>query len=147
MRARPNHLSALFPATLMLLTLASACGSKKPTDWKNRAIAWKFGPTSGGATFEHLTGTGTKGAGPIAEGWKILLSDGNKLEIKPAQLAKDHKLLGKVKMNVGLFNKAHKKIETFRTDVLTAENSTFSFAIKEDAAKQIWDAVIWFVKA
>ena len=147
MRPRQNHHLSRYALLMLLLAAASACGSKTPYDWKNREIAWVYGPTSGGATSEHLKGTGSRGPGPIAVGWKCRLSDGNKLTVKPYQLSKSHALFGKAKMIIGLFNKGGEKIDTVRTDTITAKNATFSLEIKEDVAKPLWDVVIWFAKA
>lgn len=127
--------------------IVPACSNKAPYDWKNREIAWTYGPTKGGATLEHLKGTGTKGPGPIAVGWKCRLSDGSKLEVKPYQLSKEHALFGKTKMTIGLFDKSGKKLESFRSEVITADNATSSFELQEAVAKSLWDVVIWYVKA
>lgn len=129
----------------MLLSALPSCGSKKEYDWKNRDIAWTFGPTSGGAISEHLRGTGKNGS-PLAVGWKCRLSDGKDLTIEPYQLSKTHALLGKTTMVIGLFNKKGEKLDSVRTEAITADKATFSFEIKEDVAKRIWDAVIWFAK-
>ena len=144
MRARLIRHPLYFAALAFLLAALPCCGSKKEYDWKNRDLAWAYAPTKGGAILEHLSGTGTKGS-PIAHGWKCLLIDGD-LTIKPYKLSKTHTLFGKTKMVIGLFNKSEKKIGTVRTGTITKDKATFSFEIKEDVAKQVWDVIIWFVK-
>jgi hypothetical protein len=144
MRARLIRHPLYFAALAFLLVVLPCCGSKKEYDWKNRDLAWAYAPTKGGAILEHLRGTGTKGS-PIAHGWKCLLIDGD-LTIKPYELSKTHALFGKTKMVIDLFNKSEKKIGTVRTGTITKDKATFSFEIKEDVAKQVWDVIIWFVK-
>lgn len=128
----------------LLLTLPS-CEEAKKYDWKNREITWTYGPTSGAATSAHLNGTGKKGS-PLAAGWKLHLSDGNKLTVKPYKLAKSHSLFGNCKMIISLFNKGSEQLHTVTSDAITAENATFSFELTEAQAKPIWDSVIWFRK-
>jgi len=140
---RPTSLATLAMASL-LLTLPS-CEEAKKYDWKNREISWTYGPTRGAATSVHLNGTGTKGS-PIAAGWKVLLSDGKTLTVKPYKLAKSHALFGKCKMIISLFNKGSEQIHTMQTEAITADNATFTFELTEEQAKPAWDSVIWFRK-
>ncbi|MGK0204863.1 MAG: hypothetical protein ACI89X_003327 [Planctomycetota bacterium] len=145
MRVRPSHLLHYAALTLLLATVPS-CGSPKKFDWKNRDIHWTYGPKHGGATFEHLTATGTQGPGKIAEGWKCYLTDGKTLTVKSYKLAKSHSLIGKTKLVISMFNKSEIKLHTIFTDTLTADNSTFTFELDEEFAKPLWDLVIWYKK-
>lgn len=129
----------------MLLALPS-CEEAKKVDWKNREIAWKYGPTTGAASSIHLTGTGKKGKGPIAKGWKMHLKDGKELTIKPYKLSDEHALFGKSKLIIGLFNKAGDEIHKVRSEAITKDTASFSFDLTKAQAKPIWDAIIWFAK-
>lgn len=133
-------------AALTTLVASSSCSKPKPYDWKNRDISWAYGPTQGAARSEHLEGTGTKGPGKITEGWKCHLVDGNKLTIKPYNLAKSHALFGKTKLIVGLFDKSGAQLQTLTTGTLTKENASFEFDVEEKVAKPLWDLVIWYGK-
>lgn len=141
------HHPLRYAGLAFLLSAVPACGSETPYDSKNREIAWTYGPTTGGATRVHLTATGTKGPGAIAKGWKCRLVDGKRVTVNPFELAQSHELFGKVAINLGLFDKNGKQIETIRTEAITAQNATFSLEITEAVSKQLCDAVIWFVKA
>ncbi|MEZ6036572.1 MAG: hypothetical protein R3F29_03770 [Planctomycetota bacterium] len=135
-------------ASLALVLIATAaCGGEpaKSTDWKNRELAWKYGPTTGAGSPTHLGATGTQGA-PIAKGWKMHLVDGTKVTVKPFELSKQHGLFGKCVMAVELFDKQSQKIETLVSTPITADGATFSFDVTEDIAKKTWDAIVWFRK-
>ncbi len=147
MRSRPVHYRHGYAALALLLALVPSCGSETKYDWKNREIPWTYGPTTGTARPEHLTGTGTKGGSAIAKGWKCRLSDGKRLTVKPYQLAQSHTLFGKAVMIVGLFDKNGEQLDSIRSDAIAAENATFSFELTEAMAKTLHDLVIWFGKA
>jgi hypothetical protein len=144
MRARSQVTSALGVA--FVLASIAACGSKVAPDPKNREVPWTYGPTTGGATAEHVQGAGKKGGPPIAVGWQCRLVDGRQLVVKPYQLASSHPLFGKVTMSFGLFDKGGKPLETVRSNgPVTAQNATFTFEISEAVAGKLWDIVIWYV--
>jgi hypothetical protein len=135
------------PAALAsLLAMTAACGSRIATDPKNREIPWTYGPTTGGATPEHVQGTGTKGGTPIAKGWKCRLHEGKRLTVAPYQLAPAHPLFGKVVMSLGLFDKMGKQLETVRSGVVAAQTASFTFELTEEVATRLWDLVIWYVE-
>ena len=133
-------------AALAAMLLMQCCGTEQKYDWKNRDIAWTYGPQNGGATSEHLAGSGKKGPGAIAVGWKCRLSEGKTLTVKPYQLSASHALFGKVIMIIGLFDKTGKQLETVRSEVITAEQATSSLELTEELAKSLYDVVIWFRK-
>ncbi|MFT4841752.1 MAG: hypothetical protein ACI8UD_002461 [Planctomycetota bacterium] len=145
MRVRPIHLLHFAALTLLLATVPS-CGSPKEYDWRNRELAWKYGPTNGAARSEHLSATGTKGPGKITEGWKCNLTNGTTLTVRSYNLARSHRLLGKTKLIIGMFEKSGARLKTVTTDTLTSDNSSFTFELTEDITKPIWDLVIWFGK-
>ena len=146
MRVCPTKcLRSSFALACLLFALPS-CGSKQATDWRNRDVAWKFGPTTGAARSEHLTATGNKGSKPLAQGWNCRLVDGKTLTVKPYKLANNHSLFGKTIMRIGLFNKASERLGTVSSDVITADNASFSFEIPAEHAKPLWDLIIWFRK-
>jgi len=133
------------PATIAtLLTVAGACGSNTPADPRNREIPWTYGPTTGGATPEHVRGTGTKGGPPVAAGWQCRLHDGARLTVVPFQLAEHHPLFGKVALTVGLFDKDGKQITSFRSAAITAQNATAAFDLTGDVATRLLDVVLWY---
>ncbi len=133
---------------LALSWLACACSADAaPSDWRNRELAWKYGPTTGTASLVHLEATGTKGSGPIAKGWKLHLVDGTRMTLSPYQLADQHALFGTVRIAVGLFDKQSQPIETVVSDVITADGGPYSFEIDEATAKRAWDAILWFRRA
>jgi hypothetical protein len=139
------HVRPTLPATVVLLSAAvAACGSRVASDPRNREISWTYGPTTGGATAEHVQGTGTKGGSPIAKGWQCRLQDGKRLTVHPYELAPSHPLFGKVVMVFGLFDKTGKPLETVCSDAVTAQNATFTFELTEDVATRLWDLVIWY---
>lgn len=147
MQARQIHRPLGSAALAFLLAVMPSCGSEQKYDWKNREIPWTYGPVKGGATSEHLRGTGTQGSGAIAVGWKCRLSDGVRLTVTSYDLAQSHSLFGKVLMSVGLYDNKGKQLEMVRTEAITAENATFSFEITEAVAKPLYDVVIWFRKS
>jgi len=135
----------ILPATIAsLLAVVGACGAKAPADPKNREIPWTYGPTTGGATAEHVRGTGTKGGPPVAAGWQFRLQDGTRLTVVPFRLAETHPLFGKVALSVGLFDIAGKQLGSFRSEAITAQNATASFDLTEDVATKLNDVVIWY---
>ena len=132
-------------ASSALLLFAAACGSRVAADPNQREIAWTYGPTNGGATAEHVQGTGRKGGPAIAKGWQCRLLDGKRLSIQPYQLAASHPLFGKVMMSIDLFDKTGKKIGSVRSAMLTAGNASSTFEIAPDVAARLWDVVIYYV--
>lgn len=135
----------LRPAALTFLLLAAAaCGSRIATDPKNREVAWTYGPTTGGATSEHVQGTGKKGGAPVAKGWQCRLQDGKRLTVTPYQLAESHALFGKVALSIGLFDKTGKQIAMVQSAAVTAQTATFTFELTDAVATQLYDAVIWY---
>ena len=147
MRARQIHHPLRHVALAFLLAAVPSCGRETTYDWKNREIPWTYGPMTGTATSEHISGTGTNGAGAIAKGWQCRLSDGKRLSVQPYQLAESHALFGKALMIVGLFDKNGKELQTVRSEAITARNATFSFEITEAVATPLYDLVIWYGKA
>lgn len=137
---------ASMPTALLLVAIA-ACGGSPPADPGNREVAWSYGPTKGGATAEHVAGTGSEGGSAIAKGWQCRLQDGKFLTVQPYQLAPSHALFGKVTLSVGLFDKTGKQLGTLRSPVITAANATFTLELAADVADQLWDVVFWYRKA
>lgn len=131
-----------------LCALAAACGGEpKPAyDWRNRDLAWKYGPTTGTAPLEHLLGTGTKRGEPMAEGWRCELSDGKTLTVRPYKLVRKHEMFGKAGLVVGLFNRDSQQIEMLRTGAITAGEATFSFELDEATAEAVYDLILWYGK-
>ena len=147
MRVSPTKSLRSASALACLLFALPSCGKKQTVDWRNRDVAWKFGPTTGAARSEHLIATGTKrGSTPLAEGWNCRLIDGKTLTVKPYKLTTDHRLFGKTIMRIGLFNKASERLGTVSSEVITADNASFSFEIPAEHAKPLWDLIIWFRK-
>lgn len=126
-----------------LLGLAAACGGK-PAAVDGREIAWTYGPTAGGATKEHLHGTGTKGGAPLAQGWQCRLQPGGRLVVRPYQPATVHPLYGKVGLRIGLFDQGGKQLAAVRTGVLTAAATSHEFELDAAVAAQLWDVVLWY---
>ena len=146
MIARPiRHLTYFGALTLLLATIPS-CSKPTQYDWKNRNVAWKYGPTNGAARSEHLTATGTKGKSKITDGWQCNLTDGKTLTVKPYNLAKSHSLFGKTKLIISMFDKSGARLHTVTTDPLTTDNSKFTFELDEEIATPMWDLIIWFGK-
>jgi hypothetical protein len=145
MRAR--NLLVLAALALGLATPSCSDAERPAYDWRNRELAWKYGPTTGTATPEHLAGTGTRGAGPIAEGWKCVLEGGNKLHIRPYRLAEKHAMFGKAGLVVGLFDKQSQRMSILRTDAITEERATFSFDLDEETCKKVYDLILWYGEA
>lgn len=141
-RARPGSFRFVPPA---LLLFAAACGSKAAADPNQREIAWSYAPTTGGATAEHVQGTGRKGGPAIAKGWQCRLQDGKRLTIQPYQLAASHPLFGKVMMSISLFDKKGKEIGSVRSATLTAGHASSTFEIAPEVAAQLWDVAIYYV--
>lgn len=133
-------------AALAVLLSPVACSKQdQPTyDWRNRELAWKYGPTTGTATPEHLAGTGTRGPGAMAEGWKCVIQDGNKLTVRPYKLAEDHAMFGRSGLVIGLFDKQSKRMSILRTEAITADNATFSFDLDEATCEQVYDLILWY---
>jgi hypothetical protein len=129
---------------VMLMLTAIGCGGKSDTA-KGREIPWTYGPTTGGAAAEHVQGAG-KGGAAIARGWKCRLLQ-KQFTITPYQLAGTHPLFGHVVMNIGLFDKEGKQLDTVNSTAVTAANAAFMFELEEDVAAKLLDCVIWFRKA
>ena len=140
---RPRPLGLVAFATFTALT---GCGGSTPQDPNHRELAWRYAPTQGGATHEHLTGTGTKGQGPLAKGWKIALRDQNRVTVAPHELAATHPLFGEVVLLVGLFDKAGEQLVRQRSPVLTAQQASFEFPVDANVAAALHDVVLWYTK-
>lgn len=138
---------SLHAAALAFLLVATAsCGRDMAADPKNREVPWTYGPTTGGATSEHVQGTGKQGSAAIAKGWQFRLQDGKRLTVRPYQLAESHPLFGKVAMSVGLFDKTGKELGTVDSAAITAQNATFTFELTDTVANQLCDVVIWYCR-
>lgn len=137
---RPLSYASLLASALALV----GCAEEAPYDWRNRELAWKYGPTSGTASQTHMLGTGTKGKGAIAQSWHLHLKDAHTLSLKPYQLASQHELFGRAKVAVQLFDKQSQSIETYVTEPVTAETEVFDFEIDEAVAKRAYDAILWY---
>ncbi len=145
MRTRSRPL--LRPTLALLLAALAACGNKAAVDPKNREVPWTYGPTTGGATVEHVQGAGKKEGTPaVARGWNCRLQDGKRLTVRPYELTSTHPLFGKVALSVGLFDKTGKQLAMLRSEPITAQNATFTFDVEEAVAKELLDAVLWYVK-
>jgi hypothetical protein len=132
-------------AIAAVLALSSACSEPaKPIDWRNRELPWKYGPTTGTASATHLEGTGTKGRGPVAKGWKLHLQDGKQLQVVPFEPSDTHALFGRTRLAIGVFDQAGKELETVVTGPLAKDQLTFALDVAEDTAKRAWDAILWF---
>ncbi|MGC6487088.1 MAG: hypothetical protein ACON4Z_05555 [Planctomycetota bacterium] len=140
--------SAILRAGLALAVVLASCGGEpEPAyDWRNRDLAWKYGPTTGTAPLEHLLGTGTKRGEPVAEGWRCELRGGKTLTVKPFRLASQHEIFGKAGLVVGLFDKQSEQITTLRGDALTAQNATSTFELDEEIAERVYDLILWYGK-
>lgn len=134
------------PTAFAFLLVATACGDKAAVDPNNREVSWIYGPTKGGASAEHVRGTGKEGGAAVAKGWQCRLQDGKRLTVKPFELAESHALFGKVVMVVGLYDKNGKDLTTVTSTPLTAENAAFTFELTDAVAKELWDLVIWYRK-
>ncbi|MCK5941547.1 MAG: hypothetical protein KAI24_06230 [Planctomycetes bacterium] len=126
----------------------SACGGEgQPAyDWRNRDLEWKYGPTTGTATPEHLHGTGTSGDGPMAEGWKCELRGGTKLTVQPFRLADEHAMFGKAGLVIGLFDQSSQRIAILRTPVITKDQASFSLDVDQAVARKVHDLILWYGK-
>ena len=131
--------------TAAIATVLTACsgGSIEPYDWRNRDLAWKYGPTKT-APRAHLLGTGAEGGQPMAEGWHCEIRGGDKLTIRPYKLAKQHQLFGEAGLAVGLFNRDSSMIKTLQTEAITETPATFSFDLDEPTAKQVFDVILYY---
>lgn len=128
-------------------TLAACGGEPAPAyDWRNRELAWKYGPTNGTAPLEHLLGTGTKRGEPMAEGWRCELKDGKTLTVRPYKLARQHEMFGKAALVIGLFDRDSQQITTLRGDVITAEDASCTFEVNEADAERVYDLILWYGK-
>lgn len=134
-------------ALTLLLVATGACGKKMAVDPNNREIPWTYGPTNGGASAEHVRGTGKEGGAAIAKGWQCRLLDGKRFTVRAYQLAADHPLFGKVVLGIGLFDKNGKELTTVVTTPVTAQNASFTFELADTVGSQLLDAVIWYRKA
>lgn len=126
----------------------AACGGEPAPayDWRNRELAWKYGPTTGTAPLEHLLGTGTKRGAPMAEGWRCELKDGETLTVRPYKLAERHEMFGKAGLVVGLFDRDSQQITTLRGGPITEDNATFTFELTAAIAEQVYDLILWYGK-
>lgn len=139
-----NERSLRNAALAFLLFATAGCGRDMAADPKNREVPWTYGPTTGGATAEHVQGTGKRGGAAIAKGWQFRLQDGKRLTVRPYQLAESHPLFGKVAMSVGLFDKTGKELATVLSAAITAQNASFTFELTDAVASQLCDVVIWY---
>lgn len=131
-----------FLPTLLLLT--GACGDRLAPDPNNREVAWSYAPTKGGASPEHVQGSGANGGTAITRGWQCRLQEGKRLVITPYELATKHPLFGKVKLLVGLFDKDGKQIEMLQTGTITTTTSTFTFDLSDTTAARLEDLVLCY---
>jgi hypothetical protein len=148
----PRHLQAvawtLLSAALCATAASCGGGNERPSyDWRNRELAWKYGPTTGTASPQHLLGTGTKRGAPIAEGWKVDLSEGAKLTVRPYKLAAQHELFGKAGLIVALYDKASQQIEVLRTPAIGPGQATFTLDVDPAVAKATYDLILWYGEA
>lgn len=145
---RPLQAAQLWAAGAAACFAFSSCSGEQPRyDWRNRDLAWKYGPTHGTASPEHLIGTGTLRGAAMAEGWKVGLSDGKKLTVRPYKLAAQHELFGKAGLILVLYNKDSQELQALRTGAIEPGNATFSFDIEEETAKDTYDLILWFGEA
>ena len=142
-----RNAAAIICAFACLWTAGCGGDTEPAYDWRNRELAWKYGPTHGTAPLEHLLGTGKKRGKPMAEGWKCVLRDGEKLVIRPFRPAAKHEMFGKAGLVVGLFNRAEDQITTLRTPAITKDNFTFTLELDEETARAVYDLVLWYGKA
>ncbi|MFY9341087.1 MAG: hypothetical protein WAT39_01270 [Planctomycetota bacterium] len=138
------RMRARFRPTVVLLAAVAACGSRVAGDPNSREIPWTYGPTTGGATAQHVQGTGKQGGAPVARGWQCRLHDGKRLVVRPFQLAESHPLFGKVAMSFGLFDKTGKELGMVRSGAVTAQGATFTFELAADVASRLVDLVVWY---
>ncbi|HEX5051680.1 MAG TPA: hypothetical protein VFZ65_07915 [Planctomycetota bacterium] len=146
MRPRAFPLGPRTVALTLLLAAPAACGGSDgdaATSWRDRELAWRYGPTSGIATATHCAGAGARGK-PIAAGWHVRVEGGKTLAVSPHELAASHALFGKVKLAVELYGRDSKLIETLVTPTITAGNASFTLDLSEATAQRTWDAVLWF---
>lgn len=129
------------------LLLLAACGGKAAADPNQREVSWAYGPTTGGATAEHVQGIGGKGGPGITKGWQCRLQDGKRLLVRPYQLADQHPLFGKVTLVIGLYDKTGKELAMLKSAPVTAANASFTFDLDAAVAGQLWDLVLWYRKA
>lgn len=128
--------------------LIAACGGadEQAYDWRNRDLAWKYGPTHGTATREHLLGTGTLRGEAMAEGWRCELVEGKRLTIKPFRLADEHELFGEAGLVVSLFDRQEEEITTLRTTAVNRGAATFSLDLDEATARAVSDLILYYGK-
>lgn len=107
-------------------------------------MTWVYGPTTGGASAEHVLGTGKKDGNKIAQGWQLRLQEGRRLAVRPYQLADAHPLFGKVVLSIALFDKAEQQIGTIQTGPIQAKNATFTLDLAPDVAARLHDVVLWY---
>ena len=128
--------------------LLSGCGSSKDEayDWRNRDLAWKYGPTHGTATREHLLGTGTMRGEAMAQGWRCALVGGEKITIAPFRLADEHELFSQACLVVSLFDRQEEEITTLRTAAIEKGAATFSLELDEATARAACDLILYYGK-
>ena len=136
-----------FAFAFAFATLASCGGDPEKYDWRNRELAWKYGPTRGTASPTHLRATGTRGGKPLAQGWRIHLVDGHRMTVQPYRLAPEHKLFGKTTLAIEMFDKNSEPIDTLVTDPLTRDRASFTFELDEGIARRVYDLILWYRKA
>lgn len=144
MRLRARRRSFLLTATLLLAT-AGACGNRLAPDPNNREVAWSYGPTNGGASPEHVQGTGANGGTAIARGWQCRLQDGKRLVITPYELATKHPLFGKVTLAVGLYDATGAPIELRQAGTVTATTTSFTLDLSDATVARLSDLVFCYV--
>lgn len=128
---------------LLFVLTTTACGGGAP-DPDGREVAWVYGPTTGGATAEHVLGTGTRDGNRIAKGWQLRLQEGGRLVVRPYRLADSHPLFGKVVLSIGLFDTAGQQIGTVQTGPIEAKTASFTFDLAAALAARLHDVVIWY---
>lgn len=132
---------------VVAVCLAAACGKSSKYDPNDREVSWVYGPQTGGATTEHLTGTGKQGGVAIAEGWQCRLLDQKRLRVVPYHLAATHPLFGKVRLSIGLYDLSGNELKMLSSEPVTAALREFTFEVPAAVVPKLNDAVIWYVKS
>jgi|GEM_PF-3063173 len=148
MASSPKHLTAMIALSGALAITTTACGGDGAAayDWRDRDIAWKYGPTPPSASAEHLLGTGKKRGTPIAEGWRCTLRGGTQLTVKPFKLASEHELFGEVKLMVNLYDRDSQRITILSSDTISEQSASFAFELDLATAERLYDLILYFKK-
>lgn len=122
----------------------SACEGREAYDWRNRELAWKYGPTNGISSRAHVECAGATDKPALAEGWRITLVDGKRLLVAPYKLAESHPRFGKVVMAILLFDFHEKELGTVFSEPIDKDSAAFALPVDEEIAKQTYDAIVIF---